>query len=228
MPTITPKLNDAASDPSYGSSGNSAQQKAKWLYELERAQWQARAHYQPAPPDNNAGRTKLPDEVVLPTTRTDTQVGVVPAFQTPTVQSPALPTSVERTQVTPVLPSAFKEIVSNEIFQLANFQAPIQPQRLNPGEQQALAAQDPVSTDTRTAEQAPWEKQNIHLVENNGEISLWLRDTRFTPSDGLGLYLSLQKRFADLGQKLAQLTINGWPVNPDQVVPSKNPTKQGD
>lgn len=227
MPTITTKINDSVSDPSYGQTGNSAQQKAKWLYELERAQWQARAHYQPAPPDNNAGKSKLSDEVASETKKRSNLVGEAPIFQTPAEQTPSFQAPIEPTQAAQAVPTTFNEIVKNTVFQLAAFQAPIQLQRLSPGEYPALA-QDPISADTRTAEQTQWAKQNIHLVKNNGEINLWLRDARFATSDGLGLYSSLQKRFADLGQKLVQLTINGRPVNLDQIVPSNTSTQQGE
>ena len=61
--------------------------------------------------------------------------------------------------------------------------------------------------------QRHWDKQRAHLEEKDGEVRLWLRDTRMSASQGLELAMTLRKRFAELGVKLARFTLNGQPYD---------------
>lgn len=228
MATILPKLEGNAADQSFAQAGNLAQQKAKWLYELERAQWQLRPSYEaPVATDRSSSATL-----------SSADIAASPALTPSTSQSEknsALDTPAQtqaQTQQSSALAQPIKsdlryrpnETVTSTLLPLTNFPTPPIPP-IGSNATKVGIPLPPAGRPEVTEAQIPWDKQHAHLVESEGEVSLWLRDTRLTAKDGVAILFSLRKHFTELGHKLTQLTLNGHQVNPDAVFQPNNKTK---
>jgi hypothetical protein len=54
-----------------------------------------------------------------------------------------------------------------------------------------------------------WQAQYAHVMAGNEGLRMWLRDARYEKSEGYRLLLELRARFAGLGFRLAEFTLNG-------------------
>ena len=212
MTTITPHLSDdLSSDALPGASGQLAKQKAKWLHELERAQWEVKQRAQPKGPNtSNANTTDSPPP------QNATQANVRPQGETLAQEQnksahSALP--VHQAKV-PGGATTFRPAIemgaTQQIAGIANGAA-------LPITTVLSADSTPVSSSlafgiSANSAQRHWEKQRAHLEQKDGEVRLWLRDTQVDEAQGLELAMALRKRFAELGLKLACFTLNGQAV----------------
>lgn len=223
MTTIPPLLEESHTDPlQVGRRNGNSQQKSKWLYELERAQWQHQprtaapnrpasdaGHAQHDSPEANAGIHKQAaiseQEFTHPYHRIQSNH--------PHDVSPRL------TPLTQMAHGAIDDTLSTQAAAMANISLLAQSggSASSPADIQGAAPSSAgYSIDRR------WEKQRAYLEEKQGEVSLWLRDTRINENQGLQLAAALQKRFAELGQHLAHFTLNGHKI---AFEPEFNPNK---
>lgn len=211
MTAIPPLLEELSGNTFPGSSGQLSKQKAKWLYELEKAQWGIKQRPQTLsqnPAGSNmaessnqknlipAGTNKLEQEIEVPHVRKPQPTGLVPTNSAPRAGS--------------FNPSVFEE---KTIQQTAAFVTgpQLQPNVVTGSDRNPITPAA-LGISTHPA-QRHWDKQHAHLETKDGDVHLWLRDTRMNASQGLELAITLRKRFAELGVKLARFTLNGQPYD---------------
>jgi hypothetical protein len=200
MSSITVIDKDAiASGPKTSPSNHTA-----WLEQLESAQWQQRMRYQPESGGRQQGaqesvRQQVAQQPAQQAKATDAnqaagaqhQEGaapesaahdVLPAARTP---DGAVPAAESRTAFGPGSSILQRTLLGGDV---RNGQAWSLPRR--------FAAID-------------WQAQNAHVMAGAEGLRMWLRDARYEKGDGCKLLLELRARFARLGFRLAEFTLNG-------------------
>lgn len=188
--------------------GNSSQQKAKWLYELERAQWQkqrmSNTQHQNTPQPSETETENVmrndPTSHIICGSESDIEVSNNALQASHTMRNDSL--HQFKTPYVPVAGNASNDSVAAPVF------APIL--RTPLGVAMPADRIEPMTTGLGAlAVDRRWEKQHAHMQETDAQLSLWLRDTRIDENQGIRLAFALRKRFAELGKHLAQFTLNG-------------------
>ncbi|MES2538656.1 MAG: hypothetical protein V4632_22590 [Pseudomonadota bacterium] len=204
MSAITVFKKDAAA-PAAGAGPGVANHSA-WLEQLESAQWQQRLRYQPG------GQQQRPAA----------QAGTGGEAQTRSRPAPAAAGGDKQFHATSDAARAASAPGSNVVTATANTGAArasaanagnaSSPQ---PAQRPLMAGSDHDSVLPQLGRRLPavtWQAQHAHVRATENGLQVWLRDARHQETDGLKLLRELRSRFAQLGLRLAQFTLNGKQV----------------
>jgi hypothetical protein len=179
-----------------------AAEKSKWLYELERAQWQERQSRSVAAADTRAAPESAPETAPAKagTTANPSPEPVAKATASPGFLPPPDAATAPRVGTSALAPEA-----ATPPAVAAPYALPAQPQSV------PMSAPDsaPGTPGLMHAELRRFEAQHAHVYEQDGQVQVWLRDRTLTDRDGLPLLAQLRERFRASGHNLLALSVNG-------------------
>lgn len=183
-----------------------ASEKSKWLYELERAQWQASRWRSVVAQDNH-----VPPQPTLESRYTVTKPTATPhpeadtKFATSRVVTPLVPV-VTSTNHAPALSIEINGVTPQAIT-IPNGMATM-PEAAPKSAPDALGS---MPGHPRT-ELRRFEKQHVHVYTKDGESQVWLRDATLVSQETQPLLTQLRERFRALGHHLLALNVNGQTI----------------
>jgi hypothetical protein len=187
-----------------------------WLEQLESAQWQQRLRYQPGHGQQQAPSAGADQRAAQQAGR---RTGAGDAGQPAQAQRQAGPAAPGSRQAAPAGAQAGPPAAPAAEARPATGAAPPALRQQPAGARLSEGAPWP---QPRRLPTVNWEAQNAHVLAGNDGVRVWLRDARCTQAGaGARLLQELRGRFARLGFRLAEFTLNGEQVTgPDQAAQS--------
>jgi hypothetical protein len=221
MSIITTSSENAPEQIRSAAGPYKAAEKSKWLYELERAQWQERHSRSVAAADTRPAPESAPETLRAKagTTANPSPDPVAKSPVSPRVVPPPDCTAASRVD-TPVL-ALEAEAAAPQVV-AAPYALPAPPQSV------PMSAADSAGgmPGLMHAELRRFETQHAHLYEQNGQVQVWLRDPALADRDGLPLLAQLRERFRASGHNLLALTVNGHSILESTQPPKRVTAKE--